>query len=718
MANVTTNASRWEVAAVEALLKPRSIAIIGVSSRVGSAGQMVLANLVTNEFRGEVYLVGRNIADVEGRRCLNSIEALPEHIDLAVLTVPAAAVGEAVVGCVRRKVKSAITFASGFAEVGENERACQQEIGAIANEGHLGLVGPNCLGHTNYVDGLQIGFMSFPRVKRLDPAAGPGVAVIAQSGGMGGHVIGALEARGVPASYLITVGNEAGIGLAECIEYLAQDPSTGIILAYGEQIRRPRVFLNAATAAREAGKYVVLLHPGRSARAQAAARSHTGALTGDHAAMRVAVERAGVAYVETLEELIDIGHLLLRYPEPPRLGAGVLSFSGALGAIAQDYCETLGLDLPPMSREQKDALRPHMEAFNPPENPLDLGTITATRPDLVRLGAEALLADPAIGSLVVSIPGHASPMGATWLEKIVDGTRGTRKPVTVVMHNETAPLSPQVASAAEKNRVVLLRSPERAFRAVARLTAYGKRPAVTSSAVLQSPESFTGLPVLGAGMHPEWLGKKVLSAIGIAVPAGGLARSLPEARVIAERVGYPVAMKAQAASLAHKTEAGGVLLNIADAKELPQAWETLYANVARARPGLELDGVLVEAMGAPGLELAVGARRDPAWGPLLLVGLGGVLIEALGDVRLLAPDLPEAAIVAEVHKLKAARLLGEFRGRGPVDEPAIARAVALVGRLMLTRPEITEIDINPLIAHGEGEGVTALDALVICHGDT
>jgi len=713
MTDASTVATRWEVAAVEALVRPRSIAIVGVSTRPGSAGHMVLANLTQAEFRGDIHLIGRNVTDVEGRACLASIDALPENVDLAVLTVPAGAVAEAVAACVRRRVKSAITFASGFAEMGEDERARQREIGAVAEQGRLALVGPNCLGYTNYVDGLCIGFMSFPRVKRLDPAAGPGAAVVAQSGGMGGHVIGALEARAVPVSYSITVGNEAGIGLAEFIEHLARDPSTGIILAYGEQIRRPVHFLAAVAAARARGKPVVLLHPGRSARAQAAAQSHTGSFAGDHAAMRTAVQRAGVVLVETLEEMIDVGQLLLRYPVPPTKGAGVLTFSGALCAIVQDYCETLGLDLPPMSREQKDKLRPSLEAFNPPENPLDLGTITAWKPDLVRLGAEALMEDPQTGSLVVSIPGHSSPMGVTWLERLVEGSSGSAKPMVVVFHNETSPLSPQLSSVAEKNRLVLLRSPERAFRAIARLTAYGKSLAAVRNA-MPSPPPFPDLPALGEGMQPEWLGKQVLRAVGIPVPLGALAQTLPEARTIAERVGYPVAMKAQAASLAHKTEAGGVILNIADATALAHAWETLYANVARARPGLELEGVLVEAMSAPGLELAIGARRDPAWGPILMVGVGGIWIEALGDVRLLPPDLPEDAIVEELHRLKAAKLLSDFRRSGRVDVAAVARAVSLVGRLMLTTPKITEIDINPLIGHGEGQGVTALDALIIC----
>ncbi len=297
--------------------------------------------------------------------------------------------------------------------------------------------------------------------------------------------------------------------------------------------------------------------------------------------------------------------------------------------------------MPPMSEPQKDKLRPQMEAFNPPDNPLDMGTITAWKPDLVRTGAETLMEDPRLGSLIVSIPGNNSPTGATWVERLRwRGPAARPKPWVLVLQNETAPLSPQVADTVKKNRIVLLRSPERGFRAVARLTAYAEQdPGLPLCAVPKAP-AFTGLPALGKGMQPEWLGKQVLQAIGLPVPAGGLARSLAEARETAARVGYPVcAVKAQAAGLAHKTEAGGVLLSIADAAALGQAWETLYANVARARGRgpWRLRGRAGRGNGGAGFGLAVGARRDPGWGPIVMVGLGGIWIEVLGDVRLLPP---------------------------------------------------------------------------------
>jgi succinyl-CoA synthetase beta subunit len=228
-----------------------------------------------------------------------------------------------------------------------------------------------------------------------------------------------------------------------------------------------------------------------------------------------------------------------------------------------------------------------------------------------------------------------------------------------------------------------------------------------------TPEPFAGLPALGAGTLPEWQGKALLRAIGIQVPEGGLATSVEEAEAIAARIGYPVALKAQASALAHKTEAGGVILNLADANALRGGWAKLHADVGRAQPGIALDGVLVEKMAAKGLELVIGAKRDPKWGPVLLVGLGGIWIEAIGDVRLLPCDLAEEDIVEEIGKLRSAKLLGPFRGSPPADIAALAHTAALIGRLMLTRPDIMEIDINPVFAHAQGEGVTAVDALIV-----
>ena len=696
---------------LSAIFRPQSVALVGMSSKPGSAGQLVLGNLLGGGYAGAVHLVGRSGGEIDGRPVLGDVAELPAGVDLAIVMLPADAVLDTIRHCVARGVRAAICFASGFAEMGEEGRAQQREIADVAGAGGMALLGPNTVGYFNYVDAFYVMMVELVLPPRLDPAAGPAVAVVAQSGGIGIHLAASLQARGVPISYVMTTGNEAQLGLAEMIEFFADDQHTGAIVVYAEQIRCAADFLAAARRARARGKAVVLLHPGRSAQSQAAAQSHTGALAGNHAAMRLMVEHAGVAVVDTLEEAIDLGQLLLRFPEPPSGGLGLVTASGALCGIAQDYIEPLGLALPSLSAAQADALREHLPAFTPPRNPLDLGTLIGPKPELVELGAKAVLDDPAVGSLLVSLPMPSPALSVVWLRSFLKGTAGSRKPAILVLQNEDVPPAPAFVEEARRSKAIVMRSPERALRALAQATRFGRGQAGAAGAPSALP--FEHLPALGQGTQPEWLGKQLLRQMGIRTPEGGLATSPDEGLQIAARIGYPVALKAQAATLAHKSEAGGVLLGIADEAALRAAWQQLHENIARADAALVLDGVLVEAMAERGLELVVGASRDAQWGPVLMVGLGGIWVEALGDVQLLPPDLPRAAVIERLRALKAARLLNGFRGAPAVDVEAVADVVLAIGRLMQTRPEVIEVDINPLIAYAAGRGVIALAALIV-----
>jgi acyl-CoA synthetase (NDP forming) len=707
---VTHAEDSYDQSAVTRLMRPRSIAIVGISSKPGSAGHVVLGNLTVNDYRGDIHLVGRSGGTIDGRPVLATVDDLPDAIDLAVFTLPAAGVRDAAEACVRRKVGAAVIFASGFAETGARES--QNDIAAIARAGGLALLGPNCLGYANYVDRLVIGFTGGAAVTRVAAGRDPALAIISQSGGLGSHLRQAFEARDLPVTYTVSSGNEAGLGLADFIFYFADDPLTRVIVVYVEEVRDTARFLAAASRARARGKPVLMMHPGRSARAQAATSSHTGALAGDHAIMRAYVGHAGIPLLESIDELIDTAELLARFPEAPTKGPGILTFSGAYCAIAHDFCAALGLEVPPLSAETAAALAPQLPAFAPPRNPLDLTTQPIWQPELVRIGCRALLDDPALGSLVVSLPPGRHPL--RYLEGVIEAAAGSKKPVLLSVLGDRMPLPPEFLALARDHRMILTRSSEGCLRAVAHATAYGRHAPAPRAAA--PPARFPDLPELGHGVQPEWRAKQLLAAIGIAVPAGGLARNADEAVARAGRIGYPVALKAQSAELPHKTEAGGVLLGIADAAALRAAWTNLTNNVARAKPGLALDGMLVEAMGERGLELVVGAKRDPRWGPVLLVGLGGIALEALGDVRLLPPDLPDDAIVEALHGLRAAPLLRGFRGAPPVDVAAVARYTALLGQLMRTMPEIVEIDINPLVV--QERGAIALDALIVTRRDS
>ncbi len=668
-----------------------------------------LNNLLLNDFKGDIHLVGRSGGEIANRKVLTDISQLPEGVDLAIFTLPVASVKEALEDCVRRKVKAVVIFASGFAEAGE--RARQDEISRIAREGGIALLGPNCFGYTNFVDSFPVGFVAATKLPPPRIGRDPCVAILSHSGGLMSHIRSGLETRDIPPSYTISTGNEAGIGLDDCIDFLVADPHTRLIVAYVEEVRKPQEFLAAARRARAAGKPVVMLHPGRTAAATEAVSSHTGALAGNHAVMRTVVEHAGIVFVDSIDELIDAAEVLARYPDPLPLGPGILTFSGALCAVYHDFCAEIGLPVPPLSVEAETVLRAALPSFATPRNPLDLTTQPIWQPELMNVGSKALLDDPGTGSLLLSIPIGAPELAVKYLNHLLAAAKDCPKPVIFSPLGDRTPLPQAMLDVARENRVIVSRSADRALRALKQVYRHGRalQRAGRTTTVAPAPE----FAPLGAGPQPEWLAKKMLAAAGVRVPAGGLARTADEAVAIARRIGFPVVMKAQAARLMHKSEAAAVFLDIADEDAVRSCWIRLHANVRDYDASIELDGVLIEAMVRRGLEMVVGAKRDPRWGPVLLVGIGGVLIEAIGDVILLPPDLSPEAIRDELATLKTAALLGGFRGTPAVDIGAVAAVASSLGAIMSARPDILEVDINPLIAHPIGEGATALDALIV-----
>jgi acyl-CoA synthetase (NDP forming) len=685
--------------AVAKFLRPRSVAIIGISSRAGSAGQVILQSLKLNNFKGDIYLVGRSEA-IEGRPVLKSADELPEGVDLAVFTLPAAGVREAIEACARRKVGSAMIFAAGFAEVGDN--ATQDAVTATARGAGLAVVGPNCLGVTNNVDGMWL-HMLYAR-EALRGVEG-GVAFVGQSGGLLGHFQRAADGMGLPLTYVISTGNEAGLEGTDFLEFLAEDRATRVIAIYCEEIRRPQEFLAAIRRVRAAGKPIVLMLAGRGAKARKAAQSHTGALIGDWATRQTQAEDAGAIVVTTMDEMMDLVQILVRYPVPPTKGPGILTASGAYVGLTNDFAEEIGLELPEIEPATLAKVKEVLPSFGNYGNPLDV--TAGFSPEALAVATKALIDDPNVGMLFISFPINL-PIAVKNFNK---GMADSPKPKVMVALGDTWQLPPETVQAVKESPAVFARSSDRMMRAITHYTRYGRSLARTR--VAANPAPFPGMPKLGKGAQPEWLGKKILAAAGIRVPEGELARTADDAVAVAKRAGYPVALKAQAAALTHKTEAGGVMLNLADEAALRAAWATMQQSIKRAAPDVTLDGCLVERMSPKGLELMIGAKRDLAWGTVLLLGLGGIWVEALGDVRLLPVDADETQVLEALHKLRSAKLLSGFRGALPVDVDAVAKAVLAIGRLMRTTPFIVEIDVNPLMVHARGQGATALDALIV-----
>ncbi|MGH6670713.1 MAG: acetate--CoA ligase family protein [Xanthobacteraceae bacterium] len=686
--------------AVARFLNPRSVAIIGISSRAGSAGQIILQCLKVNDFKGDVHLVGRTDEPIDGRRVLKSADELPQGIDLAVLTLPAAAVCESIEACARRKVGSALVFAAGFAEVGDY--ATQDTVAAAARAAGLALVGPNCLGVTNNVDGM---FLHMIFARQAVRGVENGVAYVGQSGGLLGHFQRATDGRGIPLSYVISTGNEAGLESTDFLEFLVDDRSTRVIVFYCEEIRRPQAFLAALRRARAAGKPVVMLLTGRGAKARKAAQSHTGALIGDFAMVKAQVEDAGAIVVSTMDETMDLVEILQRYPTPPSKGPGILTASGAYVGLTDDFAEDIGLEVPELESATLKKISDTLPSYGNYGNPLD--TTAGFTPAMLPAVVKALIDDANVGMLFISFPINT----AVPIRAFNEGMAHSPKPKVMVALGDTWRLGADVDEAVKQSTAVYSRSSDRMLRAIAHYTRYGRllaRPRTNGAAAAPA-----GLPKLGEGAQPEWLGKQVLAAAGIRVPDGRLARTPDEAVVIGAEIGYPVVLKAQAAALSHKTEAGGVALNVADEAALRAVWDAMLRDIKRATPGIGLDGILVEKMSRRGIELMVGANRDPGWGAVLLLGLGGIWVEALGDVQALPGSADAAQVREALSKLRSAKLLAGVRGAPAADIEAAVKVVLAIGRLMASVPEITEIDVNPLMVHAAGEGATALDALIV-----
>lgn len=692
--------------AVGRLLRPRSVAIVGVSEDPGSMGGRSFRNVEAFGFAGDVHLVSRTNASVGGRSCVATIDDLPDGIDAAVIALPAPAIIPALEACARKGIGGAVVYAAGFAEIGEEGIAAQARMTAIAREADIAVLGPNTLGMTNFVDGNCLAFgPNRPAVLGGKPT----LAVLAQSGAMMGSMRLSATVRRYDVSYAIATGNEAVTGVEDFLAHIVDDTHTHAIAVFAEQLRRPHDFLALARRARQNGKPVILLHPGRSDRARDSAASHTGALSGDYEVMRALVASEAVIAVDTLEEWLDAAEFFTRFPVGQATGPSVITDSGALRGLSLDFADSLGFSLPELSADTTARLKARLPTFAEASNPLDITAQGLKDMPLYADAAAAMATDPGSSGVLVAVMPGTPEVGMIKAQAILPALAASDKPKAYVVLGD-APVDPTLAATLQDGNIPFYRSPERALRQFAHSARYARLKARVEQAATADVAQAPRLP--GHGPLAEHVGKALLREAGLTVPAGALTTTADAAAETAARIGYPVVLKVQSADLPHKTEVGGVAVGLADEAALRSAWATMADRVAAARPDATIEGYLVEAMAPRGLELVVGGRRDPQWGAVVLFGLGGIWIETLHDVRLAPAGIAEAAVVEELEQLKAHALLDGARGTAPVDKAAVAKVVTAIGRMLLAHPEIVEIDVNPLVVPDGGAPV-ALDALIV-----
>jgi len=694
---------------IDKLLRPKSVAVVGASDRTGALGATLLNNLVQYEVAGAIYPINPKRDEIAGLKCYHSVDELPGPVDCAVLAIPRPFVLDTVRQLAANGCGAVVIYSAGFSEAGEEGLREQLELGAIAAEHGMVIEGPNCLGCTNYIERVPLTFVETNM--QTPPKGARAVGIASQSGAIAAVLATVLHPRGCYVSTSVSTGNEAASGVEDYVHWLVDDEDTHVISMYLESIRRPRAFLAAVRRAREAGKPVIVLHPGKSNKAQESAATHTGALAGDYALMKTKLAREGVIFAETLEELGDITEIALRCPALPGANMAVLGESGALRGLAFHIAEEIGLDPGDLHDEDSPALRAALPDFVPVSNPLDITAVGLSEPEIYTHTLTALLEDERIGSVVASII-QSDPVTCgiklPHIMKVVE--QGSfSKPLVFAGVDEGAKVPEEYVAGLRKVGIPVFPSTERAYRAIARLADLAKRDLADNSG---APVELPGLKGV-SGVVPEYRAKELLAPLGIPFPASKFAASAEEAAAAAEAIGYPVVLKAQAAALGHKSDAGGVILNLKSAEEVREAFTRMFGNVAAYDSSIALDGVLVEKMGRMGLEMIVGAKGDPEWGPVVLAGFGGVTAEVLKDVVLLTPDLSQEQVVERLLTLKQAALLKGWRGSPALDVPALAALIVEMGRVMAGNPQIREIDLNPVIVHPKGEGVVALDALML-----
>lgn len=698
--------------AINALLSPRSFALIGASDK-STFSALLHANLVAAGLGDHTHLVNPRSAEVHGRATHATCVAIGEPVDLVHVMVPASATPAALRDAAAAGARAAVVLSSGWSETGEEGAARQRELVALADELGIALLGPNVLGMINVVEGIPAMALSDP------PREAGSVALVSQSGASCGAMKEFAAMAGIGLSHVVTVGNEAMVTVGHLVGALVDDDRVRAVAVFMESIKQPAVFAAAARRAAAAGKAIVVLKAGRSELAARSAASHTGALVGDDRVVDAMLTDLNVIRVDTIEEMLVTAGIAARTGPLAKPGIGVVSISGGACDIVADLADGVGADLPELSDATTTALRERMPDFGHAHNPLDITGAAIIDPTLWTVSVAAVGSDPSVGAVLAinSLPWREDNRpfyGQKYVDAIGAGADLADAPVLYVTQT-SQPIGPQAREVLRAGGVDhVVPGLRLAVDGVARVADWSARRAVPQPAATR-----VVVPAIAAEPLSEATARDLLVAAGVPVVPSWHVRSADEAAKAAAECGSPVAMKIVSADIGHKSDIGGVRLGVAP-DAAAASYDAVLAAVTEARPDARLDGVLVSPMRPPATELLVGVTRDPDWGLMLAVGFGGVLVEVLDDVVLAPLPADEAAVTRMLSRLRGAALLEGFRGRPAADRDAVARAIAGIGRLAEAlvdqHPEAFDaLEVNPLRV--DGATVEALDALVTWRRD-
>jgi acetyl coenzyme A synthetase (ADP forming)-like protein len=673
---------------------PRGVAIIGASRDPHKLGYGVVRNLMEYRYRGSIYPVNPVASEILGHTCYPSIAEVPDPVDLAMVVVPAPIVADVMDQIGRRGIKHAIVVSGGFGETGPQGEAREEALARVAKQHSVRVIGPNCIGtidthrsvNTTFVVGMpdvgDIGFLS-------------------QSGAMCAAVIDWARGAGVGFSRIVSLGNQVDVNETEMLAAMAADPQTGVITAYIEGVADGRAFIQAAEQASRR-KPVVVLKAGQGASAAKAVASHTGALAGSAEAYAAAFQRSGVLWASSMEELFDWARALAWQPLPEGKSVAVLTNAGGPAILAVDAIESVGLQVATLTDETRGYLRARLPAAASVHNPIDV--LAGSGPGTYAVALDALLSDHTVDAvLVIAVPNDWF-LPASLAEVICEVAAVHQKPVMASIMGLAS--VDQALAILHQRHVPNFAFPERAPSALAAMVA--RRQWLNTPT--EAPVELADIDRQAARTALERGDlAALLDAYGIKLPPGRLASSGSEVEALADDLGYPVVLKLVSPDITHKSDVGGVALDLADRGAVRAAYDRILAAARAAQPDASIEGVLAQKMLSGGQEIIVGVRRDPQFGPLALVGQGGIDVELLRDVATGIAPLSRSQAERMLDSTRAGVRLKGWRGGLPADREAVLDALLRLSQAACDFPDILELEINPLYVLPQGHGAYAVD---------
>ena len=695
------------------LFKPKSIAVLGASQNGNTIGGRPIRFLKEYGYQGAIYPINPKYKECQGLKCYPNITALPEAVDHLMVVVRAELVADAVLQAAQKGIKSVMIFSSGFAEAGEEGKAMQRRIQDVAREYNMPVCGPNCQGFIDHFNQVTATFTG--SLVNGDFNKGP-VAFCSQSGAMGYHFYGMAQRMGLGFSYMVSTGNEAVLTTSDFLRYALDDENTGLVASYMEAINDPDQLARCADLAFKKQKPLLVMKVGRSMAGSQAASSHTGSIAGEDRIADTFLEQNGILRVDSVGQFFDLFKV---FSNPKRLkgdNVGIVSISGGAGVVMADDCERFGLNVVTFAPETEENLTQKLPYFGSAKNPVDLTAQVLTASEKFYDCLKCVADDPNTDAIVVFI-GLLEHMKDILVPPIARLEKETEKPILVTWMACDDPIRKDF----KKYGIPLYEEPTRCIYALGQLNRFRKALAHQSERKKQptvAPDQSLAAKVSqllegDSKELDEMTSKELIQAFGIPATKDVLVTDKSEAGEKAAEIGFPVVMKIVSPEVAHKADVGGVILDIKDKDQATQAFESIMQGVSRARPQARLKGVMISPMVQNGLEMLVGIKNDPVFGPVLMAGLGGSYVEIFKDVS--TRVLPITAFEAKdmLKELKAYKLLKGARGGAPRDIDALVEVLLKTSTLAMSLSDrISELDINPLLVFEKGKGVMALDALV------